>query len=431
MIEPWRMSGMEMAARIRTRELTSKALVRACLERTEAREPEVEAWEWLDPDYALGEARARDASPASGPLHGVPVGIKDIIDTADMPTCFGSAIYAGHRTEHDAACVAALRAAGAVIMGKTVTTEFATFRPGKTRNPHDAGHTPGGSSSGSAAAVAAGMVPLALGSQTVGSVIRPASFCGVVGFKASQGRLSLEGVKPLAPALDSLGCFTRSVADMALWFSVLDSEPLLPPRSGPPRIALVRTAHWDEAATETRATVEAACARLAETGAEISEPVLPPEFDQLATIQDVIFTAGAVAALATEWRDHRDQLSPQLIAVLERGALVTAEELAAAERVARDCREEMALLFGETDLVIAPSAPGEAPPGLEATGDPLFNRMWTLLLGPCLSLPAGRGPRGLPVGVQLIGARGRDAELLRDAQWVADALGIENPLPPV
>jgi len=431
MTEPWRMSGAEMAARIRNGELKSEVLVRACLERIAAREPEVQAWEWLDPDQALAEAQARDAVPPGGPLHGVPVGIKDIIDTADMPTCYGSAIYADHRPAQDAACVAALRAAGAVIIGKTVTTEFATFRPGKTRNPHDPGRTPGGSSSGSAAAVAAGMVPVALGSQTVGSVIRPASFCGVVGFKASQGRLSLDGVKPLAYALDSLGCFARGIADVELWFSVLGGEPVLPQRNGPPRIAMVRTAYWDEAAAETRAIVEAACTRFAEVGAEISQPALSPDFNRLAAVQDVIFTAGAVAALETEWQDHRDKLSPQLVSVLERGAAVNAEELAAAERTAEHCRAEVAELFGEIDLIIAPSAPGEAPEGLGATGDPLFNRMWTMLLGPCLSLPAGRGPHGLPVGVQLISAPGRDAALLRDARWVSDALGIADPLPPV
>jgi Asp-tRNA(Asn)/Glu-tRNA(Gln) amidotransferase A subunit family amidase len=431
MTEHWRLTAGEMAAGIREGDLSSEAVVRSCLDRVAGREHEVEAWEWLDPAQALTEARARDAGPVGGPLHGVPVGIKDIIDTADMPTCYGSAIYDGYRPARDAACVAALRAAGAVILGKTVTTEFATYRPGRTRNPHDAGHTPGGSSSGSAAAVAAGMVPLALGSQTVGSVIRPASFCGVFGVKVSQGRLSLDGVKPLASALDSLGCFARGVSDLALWFSALANEPVPARRTEPPRAALIRTAHWDEAAPETRAAVEAVCARLTEAGAQITEPALLPEFDQLAAVQELIFTAGAVTALKTEWRDHRHRLSPQLVAVLERGAAVTAGQLADAENIAQRCRAEMARLFGEVDLVIAPSAPGEAPQGLGATGDPLFNRMWTLLLGPCLNLPAGRGPHGLPVGVQLIGAHGRDAELLRDAQWVSEALGIGTPLPPV
>lgn len=431
MIEHWRLSAGEMAARIREGGMTSEALVRSCLDRIEVRDPQIEAWEWLDPARALAEARQRDAGPVSGPLHGVPVGIKDIIDTADMPTCYGSAIYAGRQPARDAACVAMLRAAGAVILGKTVTTEFATFRPGKTRNPHNPAHTPGGSSSGSAAAVAAGMVPLALGSQTVGSVIRPAAFCGVAGFKTSRGRLSLEGVKPLASALDSLGCFARSVSDLALWFSVLGGEPLPGRRTGPPRIALARTAHWDEAESETRATVKAACERLANAGAEVTEPRLPPEFGQLAAVQDVIFSTGVVAALQAEWSRHRDMLSPQLTAVLERGARVTADELARAGRTAVRCRAEMERLFGEVDLIIAPSAAGEAPKGLEATGDPLFNRMWTMLLGPCLTLPAGRGQHGLPVGIQLVGACGKDAVFLRDAQWAAEALGIEDPVPAV
>src|SRR5690606_35962155 len=289
-------------------ELGSEELVRGCLERIAAREPEVEAWEWLDPEAALAVARARDGQPAAGPLHGVPVGIKDIIDTADMPTACGSPIYAGHRPRQDADCVARLRAAGAVILGKTVTTEFATFRPGKTRNPHHRGHTPGGSSSGSAAAVAAGMVPLALGTQTVGSVIRPASFCGVFGFKASRGRLSLEGVKPLAAAFDSLGCFARSLDDIALWFSVMAEEPAgsPPTADAAPRIALVRTAQWSDAEPATRAAVEAAAERLARAGAEVVEPALPSDFDRLAEPQDVIFAAGALSALSRERRQQRE-----------------------------------------------------------------------------------------------------------------------------
>ena len=210
------------------------------------------AREWLDPETALAEAHARDAGTPLGPLHGVPVGVKDLIDTANIPTAHGSEIRAGHRPVRDAACVAALRAAGAVLLGRTVTTEFATFAPPRTRNPRNPARTPGGSSSGSAAAVAAGMVPLALGTQTVGSVIRPAAFCGVVGLKAGHGRLPLDGVKPLAPALDSLRCFARSVADCALWFAAVSGETQAPSREAPPRIGLVRTPSWEAARPETR-----------------------------------------------------------------------------------------------------------------------------------------------------------------------------------
>ncbi len=423
MAELWNLGAAAMAAAVREGRATSEALVAACLARIAEREPEVRAWEALEPEAALAEARARDAEPARGPLHGVPVAIKDIIDTADLPTAYGSPIYAGHRPARDADCVARLRAAGAVVLGKTVTTEFATFRPGKTRNPHDTGHTPGGSSSGSAAAVAAGMAPLALGTQTVGSVIRPASFCGVVGFKATRGRLSLDGVKPLAAAFDSLGCFARSVEDVALWLTALEGGVPAPPRAAAPRVALVRTAQWQKAAPETRAAVEAAAARLAGAGAAVEEPALPDDFARLADEQDVIFAAGALRALARERAGHPELLSPQLKEVLARGAAVGAGRLAEAEATAARCRTALAELFDRVDLVLAPAAPGEAPAGLEATGDPLFNRMWTLLLGPCLNLPAGQGPQGLPVGVQLVGALDSDPAFLADAAWAERALG--------
>ena len=422
-MDRWRLTAAEMAARIQAGVLTSEALVRSCLDRIVTTEPRVQAWEWLDPDSALREARARDAAAPKGWLHGVPVGIKDIIDTADMPTACGSEIYFGRWPQRDAAAVTALREAGAVILGKTVTTEFATFRPGKTRNPHDTGHTPGGSSSGSAAAVAAGMVPLALGSQTVGSIIRPASFCGVAGFKASQGELPLTGVKALTASLDSLGVFARTVGDLALWFAVTKGEALPERRVMPPRIGLVRTAHWPDAAPEARAAVEAAAEALAAAGAEVVEPQLPPVFASLTEAQDVVFSAGAVEALAAEWPRHRERLSPQLVAVLERGENVTPGELAEARRVAAEGRREAERLFMSFDIMLAPAAPGEAPEGLAATGNPLFNRMWTLLLGPCLTLPAGRGPKGLPVGVQFVGPRGQDRSFLGDALWVEAALG--------
>ena len=265
------------------------------------------------------------------------------------------------------------------------------------------------------------MAPQALGTQTVGSIIRPASFCGVVGFKASYGRLPNSGVKPLTAELDSLGCFARAVADAALWFSVLAGEPMAPPATRPPRIALVRTAHWREADAACRETVEHAAETLARAGAEVVEPTLPPEFDALAAHQDVIFSAGAAMALAAERRDHEALLSPGLRAVLERGAAVTPELLAESRRAAEFCRARMDRLFEDVDLVLAPAAKGEAPDRAHGTGDPLYSRMWTLLLGPCLSLPIGAGSNGLPIGVQLIGPRGGDAAFLAWCQWAADA----------
>lgn len=421
----WSLTATEMAAHLRAGEVTSVALVESCLHRIEAREDAVQAWEWLDATHALEQAYRLDREEMRGPLHGVPVGIKDIIDTADMPTRYGSPIYDGHQPVADADCVRRVREAGGVILGKTVTTEFATFRPGKTRNPHDPGRTPGGSSSGTAAAVADGMVPLAFGSQTVGSVVRPASFCGVVGFKADFGRFDLGGVKPLASRLDSLGFFARSVRDVALFADAVAGKPyagMIAVPNRPPRVALVRTAQWDRAESSSREAVEATAALLAESGAEIDEPDLPSEFADLPYIQNLIFTAGAVAALENEWRDHRNLLSPQLCAVLEEGQLHGPAELADAESAADRCRAFMDELFETYDFVLAPAAPGEAPIGLDRTGDPLFSRMWTLLHGPCLSLPGHRGESGMPVGVQLAGPRGGDDRLLAWADWLAERL---------
>jgi amidase len=419
-----------MASRVRSGDVTSVALVEACLHRIEQREEIVQAWEWLGETHALEQAYRLDREDIRGPLHGVPVGVKDIFDTADMPTAYGSTIYAGHQPVADAECVRRLRDAGAVILGKTVTTEFATFRPGKTRNPHDPSRTPGGSSSGSAAAVADGMVPLAFGSQTVGSVVRPASFCGVVGYKAGFGQFDLSGVKPLARRLDSLGFFARSVRDAVLFADTIAGKPdagMVAVPNRPPSVALVRTAHWERADASSQQAVEATAALLAEAGAELGEPVLPPEFAELADIQHLIFTAGAAEALADEWRDHRDQLSPQLRPLLEEGLSHGAAEIAEAETVAERCRRFMDDLFEQYDVILTPAAPGEAPQGLDSTGDPLFSRMWTLLHGPCLSLPGQKGGDGMPVGVQLVGRRGGDDKLLAWADWVAEQMPAPAP----
>ncbi|WP_417728894.1 amidase [Roseovarius sp.] len=427
----WAYDATAMAQLVRTGATTSEALMRACLERIAERDPSIAAWEFLDPNMALAAARACDAAPAKGPLHGVPVAIKDIIDTAEMPTGYGSLIYSGHRPAADANCVSALRAAGAVIMGKTVTTEFATFRPGKTHNPHNYAHTPGGSSSGSAAAVASGMAPIALGTQTVGSVIRPAAFCGTVGFKATQGLLELTGVKPLASSLDSLGCFTRSVRDAALWFSVQSGHAPAPRRTRLPKVAMVRSAQWHEARAESRTAVESAAATLRHAGISVTEPVLPEAFNTLVECQNIVFSRGARVALAQEWADHRGALSPQLVQVLAYGDSISDSVLAEAEKTAAACRRVLEGLFQEVDLILTPAAPGEAPHGLAATGDPLFNRTWTLMLGPCATLPSATGPTGLPVGIQLVGPRNGDAAFLDDVGVIAERLGLGLGVSPV
>ncbi len=405
---------------------TVGALVEACLARIEAREPVVGAWEHIDPEKVWARVRILKEGSQGGPLRGIPVGIKDLFDTADLPTGYGSPIYRGHRPAWDASCVALLRSAGAVVLGKTVTTEFAVYHPGKTANPHDPAHTPGGSSSGSAAAVADGMVPLALGSQTAGSVIRPASFCGVVGYKPTFGWVARAGAKPLSDSLDTVGWFSRSVADAALLASVLCGRPalagpVLP--DGPPRIGTCRTHEWPLAGPATVAALGEASERLAESGAARDLVELPDTFRGLAEAQAVIMAYEAARSLAFEHRCHGEQLSPKLREIVDAGNACPPERYDDAQAQARACRASLDGVFGPRDALLVPSAPGEAPRGLSCTGDPVFNRIWTLLGVPCVNLPGLSGPLGLPVGVQLVGRPGQDERLLAAARWAEVRLG--------
>jgi len=400
-------------------EISSEDLVRSCLARIGIEEPRVGAWAFLDEELALAQARRIDGTRPRPPLAGLPVGVKDIIDTADMPTECGSPALRGRRPERDATCVAALRAAGAVILGKTVTTELAFYFPGKTRNPHDPARTPGGSSSGSAAAVASGMVPVALGTQTAGSVIRPASFCGVVGLKPSRGLLSLGGVSPFAPSLDTLGCFSRSVADLPPLLAALGA-PLVHARAPErPRLALCRTEQWPLAAKESRDAVERAAARLSAAGAAVSEVELGPELAGLPQAQETIMAAEAARALREMRARHQGRMSRVLLDLLDQGAATAPTDYQAALEHAGRCRRLVPRLFEGADLLLTPSAVGEAPLGLGSTGDPAFNRIWTLLGLPCLSLPGAAGPAGMPVGIQLVGPDRGEAALLAAAEWVA------------
>jgi Asp-tRNA(Asn)/Glu-tRNA(Gln) amidotransferase A subunit family amidase len=412
----------EAVARLSRRELSAEELVRQCLARIDARESEVQAWEVLDREGALREARRIDGLSERPFLCGLPVGVKDLIDTADLPTAYGSPIHYGNRPSKDAACVRALRKAGAIVLGKTVTTEFAVYHPGKTRNPHDVSRTPGGSSSGSAAAVADGMVPLALGTQTAGSVIRPASFCGAIGWKPQRGVLSLEGVHPLSPSLDTLGFFVRSVEDVPLALAALTgSTPRPMPEPRKPVLALCRTSLWNVAEASTRAAVESAAARLEKKGAEVRELVLPPSFDRLAEAQTVIMGAEATASLANELRQHRGELSSKLLEMLIAGEARTKAEINGAQRLAEQCRGEFAALTQPFDALLTPAAVGEAPVGLGSTGDPIFSRMWTLLGTACVSLPVLRGPAGMPLGLQLVARTNGDDALLTAARFVFSA----------
>ncbi len=420
------LTAVEAARLMARRELTAEALVRACLERIAAREAVVGAWKFLDPERALAQARSLDGGPVRGLLHGLPVGVKDIIDTVDMPTEYGAAVYPGHRPAWDAACVAAVRAAGGIVMGKTVTTEFATYQPGKTSNPHNPLHTPGGSSSGSAAAVASGMVPLAFGTQTAGSVIRPAAFCGVVGYKPSHGLICRAGTKPLSETLDTLGVFARSVEDAALFVAALTGRGALQTDTAAigtaPRIGFCRTYEWESAQPEARAAWESAARLLSRAGAGVTEMALPPDFAGLAAAQTEIMACETAGCLAHERLAHGDKLSARLKELMGQGLALAPERYDADLALAQRCRLQAQDLFADCDLLIAPSAPGEAPRGLAATGDPVFNRIWTLLGLPCVHLPFAQGPNGLPVGVQAIGPFGSDGRTLSAARWAHTAL---------
>ncbi|MBM3517615.1 MAG: amidase [Alphaproteobacteria bacterium] len=423
MAEPHALGAAEAARLIASGRLTSKGLIESCLAHIAEHEDSVGAWTHLDVAGGRAQARALDRGGARGPLHGIPIGVKDIIDTVDMPTGYGSAIYDGHRPAWDAAAVAACRAAGAVILGKTVSTEFAYFTPGKTRNPHNPAHTPGGSSSGSAAAVADLMVPLAFGSQTAGSVIRPASFCGVVGFKPTFGLLSLAGVKPFAQSLDTLGFFSRSVEDAMLLLAALIGGRTMPePLSGAPRIGVCRTPEWSHASPATQHAVDRAAALLNAAGARVVEVTLAEPFAGLHAAQLTIMAFESARTLGHERRRHGEHLSQTLLGLLAEGRACSLERYEAAQRLASRSRTQLDALFAGYDALLAPSAVGEAPHGLGRTGDPVFNRMWTLLHVPCITLPRYVGANRLPVGIQLVGARWADEHLLRVARWVEDRL---------
>ena len=424
--------------------ISSEQLVEACLARVREVEDRVQAWQFLDPEYALNQARARDEDRSKGQpvglLHGVPVGIKDIIDTEDMPTEDGTVLHAGRTPAHDASVVAMLRTAGAVIMGKTVTTECATYAPGKTRNPHNPEHTPGGSSSGSAAAVSAGMVPLALGSQTNGSVIRPAAFCGVYGFKPTHGLISRHGVLKLSRTLDHMGVFARTIEDIALGCEMLvghderdlDTRPCAripfcdiaaeePPL--PPLIAFVKTPLWERMDEDTR---EAFAELNGALGDRVVEVDLPNIALDALELHRSIMEAEMAAALVDEYDRGRERLSESLRSQLERGRSVTAFDYQTARARIPLLNEGFTELFDRCDAILTPAVAGTAPKGLASTGDPSFCTLWTLCGMPALAMPLLQGVNGLPLGVQLVGQRYRDARLLRTARWlVAQVTGGE------
>jgi Asp-tRNA(Asn)/Glu-tRNA(Gln) amidotransferase A subunit family amidase len=415
------LSATEAAARIAAGTLKSEALVAACLERIHQRENDVQAWAFVDPERALAQARACDKEPPRTRLHGIPVGVKDVLDTADLPTEYGSPIYRGNRPACDAACVAQVRELGGVILGKTVTTEFATRYPGMTRNPHNLKHTPGGSSQGSAAAVADVMVPLAFGTQTTSSVIRPAAYCGVVGYKPTFGLVNRAGLKTLSDALDHVGTLTRTVPDAALLVEELSGAPVTSFDAVPgmkPRIGFCRTPFWSQADRATQDALEGAVPRLERAGARVRPVDLDGEFARLVEVQISISTYEMFRALAYERTHFPDQISEMLMGRLLGGGRVTRPQYEDAQATAQRCRARLADIFREYDALLSPSAVGEAPQGLESTGDPIFGASWTVLHVPAVSVPVFRGPQGLPIGAQVIGSFGKDGVTLLCAEWV-------------
>jgi amidase len=413
------LSAAAAIAQLASGSLTAEALTRACLERA-AERASVKAWTWLKPEQALAHARAADRAGRPGLLTGLPIGIKDIIDTSDMPTGHGSPIYRGNRPFADAACVALLRMAGGAIMGKTVTTEFANRFPGATVHPHNPAHTPGGSSSGSAAAVADFQVPAALGTQTGGSVIRPSAFCGVIGYKPSFGEFPRGGIKLQCHNLDTLGIICREVADLPPLRAAILPAPLRPIDRGTaaPRIGVCRTPAWDRADAATQALIERTASRLAAAGAPVRDIAFAPEFANILEHHRHIFNFEAARNYAYEYEEHHDQVSQVLRdTVLTPGRELPLAAYIEAIETADAFRRHLDDIFAECDVLLTPSTAGEAPLGLASTGDPSFNSIWTLAWTPCLTLPAGTGPLGLSLGVQLVGPRFRDEALFAAAAW--------------
>ena len=424
MAEAYELSALEAREKIKEGTLTSERLIQSCLERINRRSGEVGAWSYIDPELALLSAIDSDRSGNLGSLGGLPIGIKDIIDTKTMPTTYGSSIYGLNQPSKDAACVHKVREHGGVILGKTVTTEFAWRNPGKTKNPHNPEHTPGGSSSGSAAGVADFQMPLAFGTQTAGSVIRPASYCGVVGFKPTIGTHDRSGVKELSNYLDTVGVFARSVADVSFFDFALRNEAI-PDLSifdeQSPRIGLMAPFRND--ASEVVLNNLELVSKIAETkGATITDIPSSTSFERLADIQTVIMLGDAGKALAWEYEFHPERLIQFYKDSIATGQTISTKGLTAMKSKADAAREKYIELFEKIDIILTLSSGDEAPKGLGFTGDPLFNRVWTLLGWPCVNIPFGKGGNELPLGVQVIGPTGSDSKTLAAAAWLESAL---------
>lgn len=416
------LSASALAAAIRAGNLTPADVAARCAEAILAQEGELHAFAAVDTDRLLEQAK--DPVLAALPLAGLPVGVKDVLDTTEFPTARGSAIYEGYRPATDAVIVRMIARAGGLLAGKTATTEFAFMQPAATRNPHRPAHTPGGSSSGSAAAVAAGMVPIAIGTQTAGSVIRPASFCGITGYKPSFKLIPPLGIKTFAWSLDTLGLFAAGVEDVAFAAAAITGRDLgIDADAGAPRIAVVRTARADEADADAHAALEAAARAAAKAGAVVREIRLPEDVEAADEAHIAVQAYEAALAFAHEWDLQRDRLSLHLADYLAQAATVTPETYDAARRITRRARHGFADVMGDFDVALTFSAPGEAPEGLSSTGVPTFNRLWTLLGTPCVNVAGLTGLTGLPIGLQVVGRFARDKGTLTAADFIERAIG--------
>jgi len=416
------LSALDLAARLEAGKLTPRAVVEMCAEAIAAREKDVGAFVTLD--LAAARRAADDPRLSSLPLYGLPVGFKDIFDTADLPTQYGSPVYANNRPTADATAVVMTREAGGIVIGKTVTTQFASLVPSATRNPRNLAHTPGGSSAGSAAAVAAGMVPLAFGTQTAGSVIRPAAFCGVAAFKPSYRLIPMVGVKDVAWHLDTAGLFGAGVADVAFAAAAILQRELRVDGAAPaaPRIAMARTHLWPKASSAMQQAVETAARIAAAAGAKVADLELSPIVEDAYEAQFTIQDYENIRALAFEYERHRDRIDPLLRTQLDRAVAISADEYDAARRLASRARQLLADAMAGHDVILTPSAPGAAPHGFATTGDPMFNRLWTLMGAPCINVTGMNDDNGLPLGIQIVGRFGRDHAALEAALFVERAI---------
>lgn len=437
-ISPHTFTATDEIAQLQSGQLTAQDLLTDCLQQIERREPQVKAWQCLQPERAMAEARQWDAQIADGesntmlPLQGIPVAIKDIMATHDMPTEWGTPIHAGQQFSYDAAVVARLRAVGAMILGKTTTTEYASAQAPGTTNPHNPEHTPGGSSSGSAAAIAACMVPLALGTQTMGSIMRPAAYCGVFGFKPSFGAVSRVGIMPVSRELDHVGWFARSIDDLALLYQVLAGSDSRDPdcwgghlstswngtMPQPPRITLLHDPNWSQADAIAQVNLHNQAEALAAAGATVKLLKLPPEFDAYFNYVQVLMCAGLAANHGADYDQSCDRMSPQMQELIQRGRSYSALDYAQARHAVVDYRQALAEIFAQCDAILTLATTGTAPVGLANTGSPVFCALWTLCGLPAISIPTGEAENGLPLAVQLVGAWRTDFELLQVAKWI-------------